>query len=185
MSESLQSTKSDISFVGACCDPEMHALLPEQLYQGSLEAFAHLVKDYKTPLFQFFQRLLADNAVAEDSSEEVFLRAYRMRNLLKARTDLTAWIFRIACDLLRHRELLAILKQASSAGPIQQALRTLPVQQQIAILLHRFGGLRAGQIGAALRVRESAAWQLIVESYRALQQQITRYSPNPLQGAAQ
>jgi DNA-directed RNA polymerase specialized sigma24 family protein len=81
--------------------------------------------------------------------------------------------------------LLAVLKQASSAGPIQQAVRALPVEQQIAILLHRFAGLRAEQIGAALRVRESAAWQLIVESYRALHQQMTGYSPNPLQGAAQ
>lgn len=187
MNESLQPTNLHTSFVGACCNREMHALLPEQLRQGSLDAFAHLVNDYKTPVFQFFQRLLADNTVAEDSAEKVFLRAYRTRSLLKTSTDLSVWIFRIACDLLRHRELLTILQHASLTGPpIQQAIRALTVQQQIVILLHRFAGLRTEQVGAALRVMESTGWRLILESYRALRQQMTTgHLSGPLPGASQ
>jgi RNA polymerase sigma-70 factor (ECF subfamily) len=172
MNEHVQSTVTRFT----CTAPELHAQLPELLRQGSLEAFAHLVSDYKTPVFQFFQRILADSSVAEESSEKVFLRAYRMRRLLKAGTDLSGWVFRIACDLLRHKDLLQMLHRGVTEEPlIAKAVRALPLQQRIVLLLHRFAGLGIAQIAAALRLTEGAASRLVMESYRALQKQSVRY----------
>jgi len=155
------------------CSSELHMQLVEHLREGSIEAFVHLVQDYKTPLFQFFYRLLSDQSVAEDSSEKVFLRAYRMRRLLRKGTDLTSWLFRIACSLLRDRKLKELLNRAATYdSPIQQAMHALTVQQRIVVLLHRFAGLSSRQLGTVLRVSEHAAVRRIYESYKALQHQL-------------
>lgn len=157
------------------CSPELHAQLAELIRKGSAEAFFHLIQDYKTPLFQFFFRLLSDRSGAEDSSEKVFLRAYRMRRLLGKGTDLSTWLFCIACNVLEDRDVKAILdRSVIGDSTIQQAMHAITVQQQIVVLLHRFAGLSSTQLGSVLRIPEREALKRIRESYKALQDQVQR-----------
>ncbi len=76
---------------------------------GRLERFDALVDRYKRPLIRFFALRLGDNHVAEDLSQEVFLRVFRSagRHGFSGRGAASTWIFTIASncatDYLRSR----------------------------------------------------------------------------------
>ncbi|CAN5405583.1 hypothetical protein BH10ACI4_BH10ACI4_05910 [soil metagenome] len=175
----MQTGSGLLSFNFCTRDEFSHARLPEDLRSGSMDAFSHLVSDYKTLVFQFFHRLSVDNAFAEASAEMVFVRAFRARRILRKSTDLTSWIFRIACSLAKR------LAPAGSGNcgvdgrpPIQRAMAALPEEKRIAILLHRFAGLDPVQIGSVLRLPERLAWRVVRESYSALHEQLLLITAN-------
>lgn len=173
-------THSGLRSFNFCTRDELsHARLPEDLRSGSMDAFGHLVSDYKTLVFQFFHRLSMDNTFAEASAETVFVRAFRARKILRKSTDLTSWIFRIACALAKR---LAAAGSASGGvdgrPPIQRAMAGLPEKKRITILLHRFAGLDPAQIGSVLRVPERLACRLVRESYSDLHEQLLLITAN-------
>lgn len=152
-------------------DETSHMRLPKELKHGSLEAFEHLVADYKALLFQFFHRLQADSVAAENAAERVFLSAYRARKVLQATTDLTAWLFRIASDLARRLNQVALGSVLNSL-PVQAAFVRLRTQEKVVILLHRFAGLTVDQLSMSLRLSRSGTAELLQQAYCSLQREL-------------
>lgn len=145
-----------------------------ELREGTSDVFLELTENYKTPIFQFFYRLLSDHIAAEGSTEQVFIRAFKARRLISARTDVKSWFFRIACDLARTRKLETFIRNgdAGASTPIERAVRTLPFKEILVILLHRFARLSFAQIGTVLRTTEGAARTHVQDSYLALHRQL-------------
>lgn len=157
--------------------PSDHVLI-ESARRGDLAAFNCLVERHERVIYAVCLRLLRDQQLAEDASQDTFLRAYRSL----ARFDGSAfrpWLLRIATnrcyDLLRYRQrrpaesLDAQLVEeepawVSSEAPaddpeglalnqdlrrqLERALAALPEDQRLVVILHDIEGYRYDEIAA-------------------------------------
>lgn len=75
---------------------------------GDLGAFEELVEGYRVPVWRYLTHLVADRALAEDLTQETFLRVFRSLDGFEGRSKFSTWVFRIArnlgIDALRRRE---------------------------------------------------------------------------------
>jgi len=89
---------------------------------GDDSSFDFLLQKYRSPLVNFLNRMVRDQATAEDLAQEVFLRVYRARKQYTPSAKFTTWLFRIATNLAlnsvrdnRH-ERMGISLDAPAAG---------------------------------------------------------------------
>jgi RNA polymerase sigma-70 factor, ECF subfamily len=86
---------------------------------GDLAAFEWLVRCYQAHVWRFLRHLLGDGALAEDVTQETFLRIYQHLPTFAWRSKFSTWVFRVArnagIDALRSRRrndhLLHVLPQ--------------------------------------------------------------------------
>jgi RNA polymerase sigma-70 factor (ECF subfamily) len=137
--------------------------------KGDLAAFEQLVRDHQQPVWRFLRRMLGDDALAEDVTQETFIRLFRRLDSYTFEAKFSTWLFQIArnagIDELRRRERQT--KVASTAplqlGPVappdlhaelQAALDSLPDDLREAVLLVEVLGLRYREAGTALGIPE-------------------------------
>lgn len=70
--------------------------LCRQVQGGALEAFEELVARYKNRLLRYGRKFLLDDQQAEDSVQEVFLKAYQNIRSFNPDLKFSPWIYRIA-----------------------------------------------------------------------------------------
>jgi RNA polymerase sigma-70 factor (ECF subfamily) len=63
---------------------------------GDVDAFTALVVAYQTPVWRFVARLVGDRELAEDVTQETFLRAYRSLGSFGFRSKFSTWLLQIA-----------------------------------------------------------------------------------------
>ncbi len=66
---------------------------------GDDAAFDYLVERYRRAMIGFMYRMVHNTAIAEELSQEVFLRVYRSRATYTADAKFTTWLYRIATNL--------------------------------------------------------------------------------------
>ena len=66
---------------------------------GDEASFDFLLQKYRSPLVNFLNRMVRDQATAEDLAQEVFLRVYRARKQYTPSAKFTTWMCRIATNL--------------------------------------------------------------------------------------
>jgi RNA polymerase sigma-70 factor, ECF subfamily len=84
---------------------------------GDLAAFERLVRCYQANVWRFLRHLLGDAALAEDVTQETFIRVYQRLSTFSWRSKFSTWVFRVArnagIDALRsrrrHERLLEVL----------------------------------------------------------------------------
>lgn len=84
----------------AAHDPEVDLMLRVQRDEPG--AFADLVAAFEPRVFARLCRCLADRHQAEDLTQEVFLRLFRVRKRYQPRARLSTWIFHIAHNVARN-----------------------------------------------------------------------------------
>jgi len=77
--------------------------------RGDQRAFSIIVRTYETPVYNYILRLTnGDKALAEDLTQEVFLRVYQGLPRFSLRCKFTTWLFQVTknrvLDELRARE---------------------------------------------------------------------------------
>lgn len=92
-----------------------------RVLEGSEEDFRRLVLRYERPIFSLIVRMVRDAGLAEDLSQEVFLKAYRALETYDPTRRFSSWLFKIAhnatIDRLRRRELATVpLESAGEEG---------------------------------------------------------------------
>jgi len=102
---------------------------------GDDSSFDFLLQKYRSPLVNFLNRMVRDQATAEDLAQEVFLRVYRARKQYTPSAKFTTWLFRIATNLAlnsvrdnRH-ERMGISLDAPAAGEDSTPLE-LPAREK-------------------------------------------------------
>ncbi|HLK42228.1 MAG TPA: sigma-70 family RNA polymerase sigma factor [Thermoleophilia bacterium] len=140
--------------------------------RGDDRAFAVIVRQYQTPLFNYVMRVLCgDRALAEDMCQEVFLRVYQALPGFDSRCQFSTWLFQVAkhrvVDELRARErrgrpaleLSAVSQAQMAVAPTEsvdsmdavwRAIGALPVDLKMALLLRDVVGLSYAEIADAL-----------------------------------
>ncbi|HEX6301782.1 MAG TPA: sigma-70 family RNA polymerase sigma factor [Acidimicrobiia bacterium] len=75
---------------------------------GDIAAFERLVREMQGPVWRYVVHLVGDHSLAEDVSQEVFLRAYRKLHTLRDPERFVPWLLatarNAAFDAGRHRK---------------------------------------------------------------------------------
>jgi RNA polymerase sigma-70 factor, ECF subfamily len=161
---------------------------------GDRAAFGKLFDALAPRLLAFFQRAIADRALAEDLLQLTFERVHAARDRYRVGSPVRPWLFTIAArvriDELRRRYRLPpsadeaeLDRVADSAEPadqagqidqrardlrVREAIDSLPASQRIVVHLHRFEGMTFGEIGAVLGVQEGAVRLRAFRAYDSL-----------------
>ena len=70
--------------------------------QGDHEAFRLIFERYSRPVISFIYDMVSDRALAEELTQETFVRAYRNLGTMRAETKLSTWLFGIAKNVARE-----------------------------------------------------------------------------------
>jgi RNA polymerase sigma-70 factor, ECF subfamily len=85
--------------MGAAPALDLDAQLMLRVRDGDEDSFRVLLEKHRNPVIHFVYRMVQERAVAEELSQEVFLRVYRSRGSYEPTARFTTWLFRIATHL--------------------------------------------------------------------------------------
>ncbi len=85
--------------MGAAPALDLDAQLMLRVKDGDEHSFGVLLEKHRNPVIHFVFRMVQDRAIAEELSQEVFLRVYRSRGTYEPTAKFTTWLFRIATHL--------------------------------------------------------------------------------------
>ena len=76
--------------------------LVTRVCQGDSEAFRLIFERYSRPVISFIFDMVNDRSLAEELTQETFVRAYRAINTMRRDTKLSTWLFGIARNVARE-----------------------------------------------------------------------------------
>jgi RNA polymerase sigma-70 factor, ECF subfamily len=89
--------------VDALAGPAREHELVARCREGDTVAFASLVKQNESMVFNLAARLLGDGEEARDVAQDVFLQVYRQLGRFQGRSSLKTWIYRIVVNQCHNR----------------------------------------------------------------------------------
>lgn len=149
--------------------------LVDRARAGDEAAFAQLFEQFHAPILNYLNRMVNDRAVAEDLTQDAFIKAYKA--LPKTRDDLSfkSWLYRIATNTaISHMRRGKVIKWLPIVGDresnsesvdrvvarqtdISRALDELPRHYASVLLLRHYQGLSLAETAQALDITENAA----------------------------
>lgn len=122
-------------------EPDPHVIKAARA--GDLKAFESLVRHYQGDVYRFVLHLTADPSIAEDVTQDAFVRAYRFLKRYRGDSRFSTWLFSIArncvqdeyrragrrarlAQSLEAHELPQTRADSSSDIEVREALATLP-----------------------------------------------------------
>ena len=141
--------------------------------RGDERAFSIIVRAYQVPVYNYVLRLVGDRALAEDLTQEVFLRVYQGLPRFSLRSKFTTWLFQVTknrvLDELRASErrprsvmdiedapqllvLDAPFERLEAIDAVWRAVENLSVDLKMALLLRDIVGLSYTEIADSLEV---------------------------------
>ena len=161
--------------------PSEEDLLIRGAQKGDRQAFGQLVERYWDGLHRWLYHLTHDRHVAEDLTQDTFLKVFKGLKTFRPGSNFRAWLFRIAHNTLanRGRKVKRIQEPfhedlpTREAGPEEQALSHealdllaqavshLPPDFRAAFLLRAEQGLSFREIGQVMGItEETARWRV-------------------------
>lgn len=102
--------------------PQPHPELVRKAQRGDITAFSELVRAYQEPVFNYVHRLVGDRGLAEDLTQEVFLRVHQSLPGFSFRSKFTTWLFQVTknrvFDEYRARERRPKTVELDSVRPL-------------------------------------------------------------------
>ena len=141
--------------------------------RGDERAFSLIVRAYEVPIFNYVLRLVGDRSLAEDLTQEVFLRVYQGLPSFSLRSRFTTWLFQVTKNRVldelraferRPRAVVAIedippleavdapLEQVEEMDAVWRAIQELNVDLKMALLLRDVVGLSYNEIADSLEI---------------------------------
>ena len=99
---------------------------------GREVAYRELVRRYERPIFSLIYRMVRDRELAEDLSQETFVKALNAIDSYRPEFKFSSWIFKIAnnaaIDHLRRRELKTLSIEGSPNARTPEAMEATALQ---------------------------------------------------------
>jgi RNA polymerase sigma-70 factor (ECF subfamily) len=179
-----------VAETGVISDAQLLALAAE----SQRDALDALYTAYKSRIYGFLLRFLADPELADDVTQDAFTKAFHALPKLERGTKVLPWLYRVASntaiDHLRRRKRVTFIRigaihetshephAADASGAVgerehvQSVLRTLPPENAVALLLHALEGYSYKEIAdiqgvslTAVRSRIARARAAFKEGY--------------------
>jgi len=158
------------------------AMLVDEASAGSMPAFEQLVLLYGKRIYNYCYRMTENKEDAEDTAQEVFIKAYRSLNGFKRNSSFSTWLFSIAynacIDILRKKKLVIVpiaghdedsknqIAELASNEPsveeevlmnerknaVHKAIAKLKPEYRTVILLREIDGLSYDEIASVLNI---------------------------------
>jgi RNA polymerase sigma-70 factor (ECF subfamily) len=153
----------------ALAQPDFGVLRKAQ--RGDERAFSLIVRAYEVPVFNYVMRLVGDRALAEDLTQEVFIRVFQGLPKFSLRSKFTTWLFQVTKNRVldelraserRPRSLVAIddapplevvdapVEQVETIAALWVAVDELNTDLKMALLLRDVVGLSYNEIADSL-----------------------------------
>jgi RNA polymerase sigma-70 factor, ECF subfamily len=153
--------------------PQPDLAILRKAQRGDERAFSIIVRSYETPVFNYVLRLVGDRALAEDLTQEVFIRVYQGLPSFSLRSRFTTWMFQVTKNRVldelramerRPRTVLAIedapslevldtpFERVEEMDAVWSAINDLSVDLRMALLLRDVVGLSYTEIADALEI---------------------------------
>ncbi len=153
----------------ALAQPDFGVLRKAQ--RGDERAFSLIVRAYEVPVFNYVMRLVGDRALAEDLTQEVFIRVFQGLPKFSLRSKFTTWLFQVTKNRVldelranerRPRALVAIddapplevvdapVEQVETIAALWVAVEGLNTDLKMALLLRDVVGLSYNEIADSL-----------------------------------
>ena len=141
--------------------------------RGDEQAFSIIVHAYERPVYNYVLRLVGDRSLAEDLTQEVFLRVYQGLSGFSLRSRFTTWLFQVTknrvLDELRAKERrpravvciddvppLEVVDQpferTEAIDVLWRSVEALNVDLKMALLLRDVVGLSYNEIADSLEI---------------------------------
>jgi RNA polymerase sigma-70 factor (ECF subfamily) len=140
--------------------------------RGDPHAFTLIVRAYQVPVFNYVLRTVGDRGLAEDLTQEVFLRVFQSLPSFSFRSKFTTWLFQVTrhrmLDELRARErrprcieldsvhtlsvVDAPVEQAETIEALWRAVDRLALDLKMALLLRDIAGFSYNEIAEILEI---------------------------------
>jgi RNA polymerase sigma-70 factor (ECF subfamily) len=141
--------------------------------KGDERAFSLIVRAYETPVYNYVLRLVGDRALAEDLTQEVFLRVFQGLPKFSLRSRFTTWMFQVTknrvLDELRSMErrprsfvalddlpplevMDAPFERLEAIDAVWRAVENLNVDLKMALLLRDVVGMPYNEIADSLEI---------------------------------
>jgi RNA polymerase sigma-70 factor, ECF subfamily len=152
--------------------PDLGVLRKAQ--RGDERAFSLILRAYETPVFNYVLRLVGGNrSLAEDLTQEVFLRVYQGLPKFSLRSKFTTWLFQVTKNRVldelraserRPRAVVALedapplevvdapLERLETIDEVWRAVEGLNVDLKMALLLRDIVGLSYTEIADSLEI---------------------------------
>ena len=141
--------------------------------RGDERAFNLIVRAYEQPVYNYVLRLVGDRSLAEDLTQEVFLRVYQGLPGFSDRSRFTTWLFQVTKNRVldelralerRPRAVVALddippleavdqpFERTETIDAVWRAVEGLTVDLKMALLLRDVVGLSYTEIADALEI---------------------------------
>lgn len=164
------------------------------LRDGSRAAFDTLYNQFAGKVHNFIHKISGDNALAEDITQEVFIKLWRRREEMDPAQNIESWLYVSAKNMFlneirhrRHREVFAAeIKKMSAVAEestmdqvlyhlaeksLADTVREMPPQRQKIFLLSKYQGLSAAEIASLMSISERTVENQL---YQARKQMMSR-----------
>jgi RNA polymerase sigma-70 factor (ECF subfamily) len=191
--------------IGISTAPDLDAQLMLRVKEGDEDSFRVLLDKFRNPVIHYIYRMVQDRAVAEELTQEVFLRVYRSRQTYEPTARFTTWLFRIATHLAlnwlrdgrkergQHRldddrdlptrevpdrkpSMEQRMVYQARLQEVRDAIALLPDKQRAAVLMHKYEEMEYVQIAGVLECSESAVKSLLFRAYESLRARLAHMS---------
>lgn len=171
-------------------------LVARVLLEDDHHAFAELVRRHQSSIRGLLRQLArSDLALADDLSQETFLRAYKNIRSFRGEAKFSTWLYRIAynCfreDARRRKELVGIdetqleaEQDPQTVDPVlrqdlMQALQMLPIHERTAVLLCCQNGLSHGEASRVLDIPLGTVKTNVLRGREKLKKTLAAWSNN-------
>ena len=184
--------------------PDIESKWIDLALQGDIQAFAHLVETYQTPIHNLCYRMLGNAEDAEDAAQETFLRAYKSFKRYDKNRPLSTWLLSIAAhyciDQIRRwryplvsiEELTVPNVQDPSPGAetrlslkeeqvrVREILNNLSPKDRIAVVLYYWYDFSYDEICQILSLSTSALKSRLHRARRVMAQKWIEQFPENL-----
>src|SRR6266513_2771117 len=168
--------------------------------RGDERAFSIILRAYETPVFNYVLRLVnGDRSLAEDLTQEVFLRVYQGLPKFSARSKFTTWLFQVTKNRVldelraverRPRALVALddiaplevldapVERLEEIDTLWRAVQNLTVDLKMALLLRDVVGLSYTEIADSLEITLATVKWRIYKAREEVQLALVREGVN-------
>ncbi|KPK43520.1 MAG: hypothetical protein AMJ65_05535 [Phycisphaerae bacterium SG8_4] len=166
-----------------------------KLGRQDMSALGELVRRHQQRVLDLAFRTLGKWDLAEDITQEAFLRVHRAAGNYKPTARFTTWLYRIVVNLCFDAQRSLARKAAPLDGAaldveagtdydaaerkelvefVKAAVGRLPQRQRMALILHRYQGLSHGEIAEVTGWSSSAVESLLVRAYANLREKLDK-----------
>ena len=165
--------------------------LLERIRRGDTDGAAELFERYSSAILRFTDRLLSDRALAEEVTQEVFVKVISRAYQYDGRAEVSSWLFAIAANACRDRRRrdrratvvpLDGLPEPTARGDgietalldrerresVRRALAALSEEQREALVLARYHGMPYAEIAGVLGISVGAVKTRIFRAVETL-----------------